>query len=455
MYCEKCGAENKADAAFCEGWGNKIKASQAPERPAIPMPPEDTSVFNETELLPSALKGIKTKIKKPALTKKHKTLIIAAAALIIVLVGLISTASAMSKPERLVEKYFEDTLNGNWEKVYEYLDVKDEGFTSKANFLALKEIDGETDFPEITNFSVKERKSSASSPYFDYNDTDENAESDALTRTFTVTYTIKGMSSPPAITISLVKQKGKQFLFFDEYKIAADDYVIPEYTFTVLKGATLYIDGTQVGSEFLSTKPSPEDTDYYSDMDIYKINGIFAGAHKIKVTTPVTADYEKTAELSSYSPAMAVADAVVSTSEVGILQQDAPDTLISLYNHATAMKSFDEFKQSQTLNEENIDEIRSQYEDFCNKICKPDGSMGITEISFSNFIFDDSEARVNEKLLLTVRMNFEYNFTAYRNVLYNEMYSNSYPYNGSAAISYIYSDGAWKINSFKNIAVNY
>ena len=165
MFCPECGKKNEEGAQFCEHCGAKIVEESKVVLPKQP--------------------------KKP-MKKKTKIIIIVSTVLVLALAILGIVLSDSFKPSKVATEYFEALMNNDTNKIYDYIDVPENEFTTKKIFTEVTDSEKE----DLVNYQV----------------VSEEKSTDGLSAQVKISYTLEGRQTPLTTTIYLVKDKKNKML---------------------------------------------------------------------------------------------------------------------------------------------------------------------------------------------------------------------------------------------------
>lgn len=175
--------------------------------------------------------------------------------------------------ENVAKNYFKSIADCDWDQVYGELELKESAFINKDAFLEMRKEDDKISYSKI------------------------NAEStaDKNTALVTITYYEKGSDyASGELQVKLTRQSKKSFLFFDNWKVSSDNYVVNDFTIYAPQGADVYLDNQVIPDKYITKKSSTPDS------DCYQIPQMFAGTHTSFISldgftgpeTPVYAQYD-------------------------------------------------------------------------------------------------------------------------------------------------------------------
>lgn len=175
--------------------------------------------------------------------------------------------------ENVAKNYFKSIADCDWDQVYGELELKESAFINKDAFLEMRKEDDKISYSKIKVESVA----------------DKNAAH------VNITYYEKGSDyASGELQVKLTRQSKKSFLFFDNWKVSSDNYVVNDFTIYAPQGADVYLDNQVIPDKYITKKSSTPDS------DCYQIPQMFAGTHTSFISldgftgpeTPVYAQYD-------------------------------------------------------------------------------------------------------------------------------------------------------------------
>lgn len=350
MFCPKCGKKNKEEAQFCEFCGEKIV--------------EESKV-----ILPS-------KPKKP-LSKKNKIIIVVVVALVLILGGGGIILSDNYTPSKVAEGYFVALMNDDTNKLYDYIDIPNNEFTSKEIFNKVVDNDDK----DLVNYQV----------------VGEQVSNDGLSAQVKISYTLEGRQTPLEKTIYLVKDKKNKMLIFDNWKISEGSSLLEEdYEITVFKGSTLKLEGVEVSSKY----KKDSDTAKY---DTYVIPALFKGNYNAQLTLENGLTTEAKIDVSGYSSTINTFE--LSDKDEKSLENSIKDNVAKLYKSAIDSKSFGDIKKDFEYKDSDLSDLEDAYDSFAKSIKNNElKSYEITDL-------DIDRLSITEDGYLYVTVSLEYKYS--------------------------------------------
>lgn len=387
MYCSECGATNRTDAIFCQECGKKINRKK---------------------------RNFKIKLQK-----KTKILIV----LITLFIIMFGSASAvllyMTSPKTIAKQYMEAIVKKDSDKLYQFLDLsKDKTFVTKELY--------QTFFNEEYAESIE-----------NYQITDVYYGNGRLTATITFTYTeISG--SEKTMKVSLLKQKKKKLLFFDDWKIApsvVENQVIEDYKIIVPKKAKVTYAGILVKDRYLKQEDSTETT------DIYQLEQVFSFPTQIKVTLENGYEIEDIVIPSTYknSYTAKVSLSTLSKEEQEKFMQTIQADLTTLYEGAIKETPFVQLKLK--IDSDQKKEIENEYRQLTQSLKSAYNTL--QTIKFTNISISSVKMTETGSLKFRFKANYQYSIRYLDTTLKEQTKSlNSYSY---MELSYVVKKGEYYI----------
>lgn len=268
MFCPKCGMKNEDGTKFCSACGAKLTeesvqgsaqetVQETVENPEVSQVQEASAAQQVPPVqqpVPPVQQQYGMPLPKKPVNKLMIATIVEAVVLMLVIVCFFAVGKKTYGIEQTAENFFLSYMNGNWDECYEQLDVNDSTFISKEKFI---EANTNVGAVEYNAYQVDEEYSNK------------------LQASVRVSYSLKSSGTKRYMYITLNKQKGKKFLFFNSWKATTDTIVANDVYVYVPHGAVVTIDGIEL-APFLYSSEEYEDT--------YVIPQIFVGTHRVAVT---------------------------------------------------------------------------------------------------------------------------------------------------------------------------
>ncbi len=429
MFCEKCGAKIEDGVKFCEECGTAVVSEEivieTPEKevpknefvaPVLDENADETPVLNSVPQVPRE--------KKP-MSKKNKIILIASLVLVICLVCLYYVGKTLADPARIVNSYVDAVSSGDYAKAYEYMDIEESEFTTKEIYEKVMQNQKTKEDSDILNYTIE-----------------EVGNESGLMRVYGVTYTKKGGTSTSYMDVTLMKQPGKKWLFFDDYKIAEDGLVAKEYTITAPDGATVYVDDIKVEETYIR-----EDEESQAGIKSYVIPSLFEGQHKIKVESPYAK--EKIYDEEVYSGNVLTIYRLELTDEAKTGIYTVAESFVSDFITSAIDKKPFETLEKYFSSSADIEDLKERFESLTERGINEDG-VGVKSVTMETFESSSGD-EYGVSSHYTVRVNYEYNYTLLEEDWYDETieeYTTDDPEDSSATVNLVYENGNWLVSSF-------
>ncbi len=353
MYCKQCGTKNKKEALFCEECGKNLE--------------EKKKVFQE----------------RKKISKKTKFIIEIIAIIVICLGFSFTFLSYMLSPKKVAERYMKALVNGDINQLYSYLETEgDKTFISK----------------EIYQEILKENK------IINYHITDVEYGNNKLTASASIVYTEKDSKDEKTMRISLIKQKKKWLLFFDDWRISSsetNDKIVEDFKIIVPRNAKITYAGIEVKDKYLDKNSSTDTT------DIYILKQVFRASTKIvvelengyQIEDEITPSFYK----RSYTVSISLND--ITKEEQEEIKTSIKNDLTILYEGAIQGKSFDDLEHL-SIEKGNTETIEKKYNALKEKL-KQSYNM-LTAIEFTDITLSSVKLEENGNQEFRFKANYQY-----------------------------------------------
>jgi|GEM_PF-2771836 len=408
MYCPECGKKNDDDAVYCEYCGIRIETTRDDTATKLnTMYIKENYIDDEEEEdeLETIRSGLSTKTNDaetgdtsnpPYKAKKNKDISLVLpnrnknrkikflrhygfiAGQIIICFLLIYSFQLIGKktfsPEKYAEGYFKSLADTDWNQVYEYLKLPESEELTKSNFIRSVAGTAGIDYSNLSIDVVSEGKDTA---------------------TVDISYILADTGAAKTLILELVKAEESRFLFFDIWKIDANNLLAIDTDFQMQEGAQVTLD---------------EETVQFEDTSA-RISYLFAGNHLIEISME---DMETIKEVI-YIPAgngyqyyidglqtrNSIKENVIKTASVSL-----NDIFTASMNH----KKFDEIIDLFVSNDTIRQSMKEKYQEFSETVCDKEG-YGLRDIKLKNMTAVISQTIEESGTILTVEINAEYDYS--------------------------------------------
>lgn len=324
MFCPKCGVKNPDEATFCKECGARIVQEEIviPQIDQMPQPSQPPV------------------IRKP-LTIKHKIIMGEILVLLALVAGFYWVGNSISNPEQLMEKYVKTQLDGKWDDLYSFHQVKESAFINKDQFIQAMEAKASTS-PDISNYKV------IMNPFDD--------EGTGIKKKVSVQYVTQD-GEDEYEDFTLILQKEKAFFFFDKWMVSDSSFAVSDFTINAGKEMVVQVDGVTLDDRYMTTNKD------VSDGVIYKIPAIVEGSHQI-TASDVNKLYETVDESVTISRDESVYDVSSNYSQETLenASKAAADAIEKLYQAAYKNNGYESVKKYFTPNAQK--QLPNLYEDI-------------------------------------------------------------------------------------------
>lgn len=359
MFCPECGTKNKEDALFCENCGSRLR-------------PEET-------LMPKAKKRFAIKQKLIFLE-------------VVILAGVMAlfyfAGKKLTAPERIASLYFEKVMAADWDGVYQSLEL---GETEFINLEKFKELHTKAKAAEITNYKITAG-----------NEKDGKRE---LTKNIEIQYQVKGETEDSCYKVSLIRQKNKGFLFFDQWKVVPKDMVVNQVKFFVPHGAKAALDGVSLSGAW------KEEESRKGSRDVYQVDALFSGNHSIALSQKDREDYEenllilpegeKEFEIEELKVKREIKEKVI---------QESGQVLLAIYEAILNQRDFKEVSPLFSADPEVQYEIGRNYHNVQMSSVYGEG-IGLKKIDFKETIGSVEQITEEDQVVLKVQLDCTFDYT--------------------------------------------
>jgi len=458
MFCSQCGIQNEEGVRFCENCGQLLTGGAQDQQPiqqvpqqfppgngappvssasqyytATQTPPVNYSFYGQVGTQNSALAA-----QRPKRPIKPAFIIVGAAALVLIIVCIVlfNVGAHVASPRNVALNAFRNIYSGDYATLYNAVDITPGDFTGKSTFEKIMKKTADTQkLGKLLSCSVVSDK--------------ESTKDKKSIETVTIKYTMSSESGSQTTSIALIKQSGKKWLFYDDWKISSDGLVAGSYTVYAPKGATVNFDNVKVSSKYLSkgSNPTNNPQNYF---DEYVLKNVLNGENDLKITSPYANDITDTVNVSdgdSYTPS----SIKLSDSAAKLMSTTAQDDLGKLYTAAISGNDFSSVKSlfsTDTQAQNNGENSFSQLSDDLNYYYSYEKLESVT---FSNV--DISNAEVQSDGSIYAGVGFDYVYTLNVTDYYGgtSEFTQTNPQSYSTDMQFVYDNGKWDISYIGNI----
>lgn len=405
MVCYRCGMQQKEDALFCENCGAALKN---PVSVAPVMPPDCSN-----DVPYGASSGYMAK----SMETWKILLIVEIIAAVFAVVVLFQNVTSFFGAQKVGERFFAAVTNGDWEEAYRMLEVDESEFINAAAFRKANESNGSS---TVNTYSVSEKR---------------NLEQGLNGTTITITYRKKGDSNDSTYNVYLNRQAKKQYLFFDNWKVASNQYMVQDFTISVPKGASAAIDGVPLSKSYLSGSEE--------DGDSYTIPYLFAGRHEAEISMESMETVKESFD-TAYDSSYRLYSMQVSEEAVQQALNMAGSNLQKIYAAALHCSTFPAIAELFTTNQEAG--IEESYQTFMESM-QEEGYSKIESLDMSKISGTAESYMEDGRAVIEVYMPFHYALTYSYEDWDGKRQTDTYKDEDSVTFYFIYENGSWVLNN--------
>ncbi|MDR1641644.1 MAG: zinc-ribbon domain-containing protein [Clostridiales bacterium] len=351
VFCPECGAKNDGRVRFCSSCGAELIDNQD---------------------FPDAPRKASQRAKKGAKNVSFLSLSLIVGFFIISIVGTMALS-----PENLVKEYSEALSENDWEKAYSFLQVDESEFINEKAYA--KAMEEKLGGHEIVNFEITGSQSQSPG---------------ALIETFRVKYAELGGAAEKTATVSLVKNRRKRYLFFDDYSVSAADMTVSGFKVSALEGSKVLLDNVELS--------------LYDD-GLFHAPDLFKGAHEVKVSHPEAEEMAKTIDMQK-AQTLKVLSMGLSEGTKASLAEMTRNIYSKLCEAAAQGIEFQSLGLPFASEKTQMDEMKQTFEDFANRFTRGEGE-GFLEINVVGSRDGSAQLELDESGTYLCELEIEYDYS--------------------------------------------
>lgn len=439
MFCPECGTKNEDGALFCENCGAKmeVEAVQVDATNAQPAQPAQGQAPQQVNQPVQPKQAVQ-------LSKGTKVAIIGAVIAVIAIVILVNIVKKSVSPESVATNYFKAVAEADWEEVYSYYDLSEDDFINKNMFS--KSVKGRKKI-NYTNYAIRQSTKNIDEAISEAAKRENNNE-DGIYKTINIEYAEKNSDSTNQVyAVKLVKLAKKKMLFFDNWKVIPEETMAKKYQIRTLKGLDVYVDGKKLSDKYL--QDDKEKSSYEDTIDVYEIEAMFRGNHKLEFKGDFIETFKEDVEVSAgSSDGYSYTNPKIKETFIDELKKNSEVIVEKLYTSAIDDKKFSEIDLPYGIFEEEKTNIEQRYDDLCNNVDKVSYSGGIKLKSFEKKEFEvtDESSYITEGTVsatISYRLKYKGEFIKEKNDKEEKKKAED---DVRGTMSFKYVDGKWQIS---------
>ena len=353
MFCPECGKKNVYNARFCEFCGAEIKSEEK-----IILPKERKFKFD-----------------------KKKIIIIAIVLFIFFVLGVLYFVLGRAfTPSNVAKDYFLAVMNNDEDKIYDFISIPKNEFTSKEMF---EKVNKDSNDLDLVNYEV----------------INEDISSDGLSAQVKISYTLEGRQMADSTIIYLIKDKKNSFLFFPKWKISeGSSLVCEDYEIEVSKGVSLKLEGVKVAKKYLK-----EDENY----DKYVIPAIFKGEYDLEMELKNGLKVNSKIDVNNNN--FKIDNLELNDDDLKELESVIEKDINKLYDDAINYKQYEDIEKDYTFEKADLSDLKKSYNQFALFI----SNSGLVEYKLDEFEIKNINMTDDGFLYITLKADYDYKVKAY------------------------------------------
>lgn len=364
------------------------------------------------------------KIKK-FFKKKRKTILSLAGSLAMLLVaggiGVFVALYQNFSPDKYMKEFYDCFLNESYAAMYKSAGVEESEFINLNSFTQMMVNDlgyEETDKYNISDLA-KDGEMVKSTISFVDSETEETVEWD----------------------LKLEKSKDKKYLFFNEWQVNLDEFIVEDINIVAATEVEVLIDDANITSEEIEgvSKTIDEET----GMVTYVIDRMFAGSHTIIFMGTHTETESVIATFNQKRKYYAFREGVLKAEEQETMNSSVKNIVVEMYNSVFSAAGAENLLTMFSTKSGVSYNVVNTYSQLARDVNKEDGSV-LNSIDITDYSVTFEPYKFNS----TVDVKFKYtaSFTAKGERTIADGVRDRYEgvANGEAVVTYEYIDGTWQ-----------
>jgi hypothetical protein len=311
-----------------------------------------------------------------------------------------------------------------------------------------------------SGFQVKEINTEYMEDVYDdfYNNNNSNKEENSSPfKYYLVEFYDRNTGSTFSDEIQLIEQESKKLLFFSDYKVSSEGLVARDAGIAVRGDVQVAIDGVKLEN------PTEDEEGY----NVYTIDAIFEGTHKITLTSDLYETYESEVSIygdfeKNYFDASEVMQ--IKADILTSLEAQALSDVVVMYTNAMGQLGFPQDALKLAPTNENVVE---SYNELLSNVAPREDGTGLLSITFtsaeiaSSYYSNEKDYSVyadeNGNTTISFDAILTYDYMSARNVgWFNPQIENKTgTRNEEMRFNYVYSDGVWALSYLSHCTVRY
>ncbi len=343
----------------------------------------------------------------------------------------IAVGERAGSSRRFTEQYFSYYITNNYQEMYKMIDKGSSDFISFENFKSM--CSGEKIYGSLLNYSLG------------------SATKNGNSVTYVVSYYMEGDTNQHTYTITLNKQKKKNYLFFNEWKVSVKRFLVEDFLVKTPVGMKATLDGNDL--EKYSDGTSEDGT-----QDYYKIPILFTGDHTLIISSDQIGNVSKAVYIKKEDTSieMTSKDFKMKAGEQSEIESYSNMLLINIYSDVIDnVSTFDDRVSKFIASDENSQEIgRYTFDELRRAVRREDGGF-LDKLQFQVVTPYLKSYEYPDKAV--VQVDYSYSFKAKSGTSLLSGLVRDYSGTGDQSALYTFSliNGVWKVTGMEMPCVNY
>ena len=428
MYCSGCGKEISDKNKFCPYCGMAVANSGNTK---------DTVGESINTFKPSGDSGGQKKtVRERKKIRINKALIISIVGVLILaalIVGFFKLGYFLFGPVRVAEDYMEAYAEDDWDRIMALIDMEESDFLTEESLKKSMEETIPDDYEDYNAVLVSSRGSSA---------------------TVKVRYGDEG-SLKNKLNLNLEKQGVKKFLFFDTWKVSADENVITNPVIYVPTGTKAYLDGVMIPENYIQEGYVPASVYSYGTekYTAYVLPEVFSGEHTVAAVLDSYPLASVKAVINEENKEIVINNIICPADLQEIIINNSYEGIKQYIDSHVGGKPFSTIEGIYKQDRDLLDSAKNNYEYSANNFYASNKESGIRKVDVSSsqgqmrgFYFNDGN------IVAEIQYDFAYDTIRVDKDWWSGELSETTNENRTEK-GYVYvvyaSDGSWKITSLQ------
>lgn len=270
-------------------------------------------------------------------------------------------------PQKVARDYYEAMLSEDWNRMYDCCRFPEAQFLSRKNFVNAMSYgtSEEEETPGIKNYRMRKKE------------TDESSG----TRTYTVNYTLQGVSEAQSDTVKIARGNQVMGPFYEWYIVPADLYV-EDVEITVPEGADLYLDSVRILEQYEKEAESQESISVGGET-VYEIPYLFVGYHTVRIHEKERTDYREIFYVEDDTPLEFLPELKLNDSTGKDIADLVEDAVQDFCEAGMKKDSYSKIRNYFSGEDDVQEKAKQAFEEFCRGVAD-DENTGLVNLTVTN-----------------------------------------------------------------------